>query len=320
MKVLFYSSEFVRMHEALLGAMRGHDVDTADEGSVASKIVSAEVLVSRPGAPLDSRFLRDAPNLKLQQQWGAGLEGIDFAACQELGIAICNTPSRGTGNAEGVAEIALLHMLLLGRKYAFAQENVRTGRMFSPRGISLWKKKACIVGLGNLGRTIAQRLSAMGMILRGVNRSPVEAALLQEAEIGEFFPLLRLHEAVAGCRFVVAALALDEGTRGIFDGAFFRSMDRGSFFVNVARGALVQEDALIDALDEEHLAGAGLDVLADEPPHPDNPLLTHPRVTLTPHIGGNTDESSKGILEFIRNNIDRLSRGEPLLSRQDLKR
>ena len=83
MKVLFYSSEFVRMHEALLGAMRGHDVDTADEGSVASKIVSAEVLVSRPGAPLDSRFLRDAPNLKLQQQWGAGLEGIDFAACQD---------------------------------------------------------------------------------------------------------------------------------------------------------------------------------------------------------------------------------------------
>jgi phosphoglycerate dehydrogenase-like enzyme len=137
--------------------------------------------------------------------------------------------------------------------------------------------------------------------------------------VKEFFPLNRLREAVAGCRFVVAALAHDTETHEIFDEAIFSAMDEGTFFINVARGGLVQEDSLIAALNEGRLGGAGLDVFASEPPHPDNPLLTHPNVTLTPHIGGNTDESAKGILEFIKNNADRLSRGEDPLSRQDLR-
>jgi phosphoglycerate dehydrogenase-like enzyme len=158
----------------------------------------------------------------------------------------------------------------------------------------------------------------MGMTLRGVNRSPLTADRLEQMKIGEFFPLNRLRDAVPGCRFVVAALALNDETRELFDEEIFRAMDEGSFFINVARGALVKEDSLLQVLNEQHLAGAGLDVLRDEPPHPDNPLLHHPSVTLTPHIGGNTDESAKGILEFIRDNIDRLSRGEEPLSRQDI--
>ncbi|MDR1977189.1 MAG: 2-hydroxyacid dehydrogenase [Synergistaceae bacterium] len=317
MKVLFYSKEFVQLRDTFLVWMKDHHVDTADETTIAQKIVDAEVLVSRPGAPVSAELLRSAPGLKLQQQWGAGLEGIDLDACRELGIAVCNTPSRGTGNAEGVSEIALLHMLLLGRKYSFAQENARTGKMFSPRGISLWRKTACVVGLGNLGRTITERLAVMGMTLRGVNRSPVAADRLEKMGVGEFFLLDRLREAVSGCRFVVAALALNDETRGLFDESFFRAMDKGAFFINVARGALVKEDDLLRALNEKHLAGAGLDVLADEPPRLDNPLLSHPSVTLTPHIGGNTDESAKGIFEFIRDNVERLARGEALLSRQD---
>ncbi|MDR3264610.1 MAG: 2-hydroxyacid dehydrogenase [Synergistaceae bacterium] len=317
MKVLFYSKEFCQLHDIIVESMRGHDADTADERTIGEKIVFAEVVVTRPGAPVSAELLRAAPRLKLQQQWGTGLDSIDRAACRDLGIPVCNTPSRGTGNAEGVSEIALLHMLLLGRKYAFAAENARTGKMFSPRGCSLWRKKTCVVGLGNLGQTIAERLAFMGMVLRGVNRSPAEPARLESMGVREFFPLNRLREAVAGCRFVVAALAHDAETHGIFDEAFFRAMDEGAFFINVARGGLVREDALIAALNDEHLAGAGLDVLADEPPRPGNPLLTHPRVTLTPHIGGNTDESAKGILEFIKSNVDRLSRGEDLLSRRD---
>ncbi|MDR1622961.1 MAG: 2-hydroxyacid dehydrogenase [Synergistaceae bacterium] len=317
MKVLFYSKEFVRIHDTFLGWMPEHHVDTADETTIEKKIADAEVLVTRPGAPVGKELLSMAPGLKLQQQWGTGLEGIDMDACRELGIVVCNTPSRGTGNAEGVTEIALLHMLLLGRKYAFASENARTGKMFSPRGISLWRKTACVVGLGNLGRTIAERLAVMGMTLRGVNRSPVSPDGLEKMGVKEFFPLNRLREAVPGCRFVVAALSLNDETRGIFDESFFRAMDKDAFFVNVARGALVDESALLRALDESRLAGAGLDVLKDEPPHPGNPLLSHPSVTLTPHIGGNTDESAKGIFDFIRDNVGRLSRGEEPLSRQN---
>lgn len=320
MKVLFYSDEFAKMRDVILAVIKGHEVDTAEEGAAEEKIAAAEVLVTRPGVPAGAELLRRAPKLKLLQQWGAGLEGIDFAACRELGIPVCNVPSKGTGNAEGVAEIALLHMLLLGRKYAFAQENVRTGKMFSPRGISLWKKTACIIGLGNLGSTLAGRLSAMGMTLCGVNRTPLSTQSLTDMGVTAFFPLARLREAVRGCRFVIAALAFSEETRGIFDGDFFHAMDQGAFFINIARGGLVREDALLHALNEGHLAGAGLDVLADEPPRPDNPLLSHPLVSLTPHIGGNTDASLEGIFGFIQSNIDRLSRGEAPLSRQDLKR
>jgi phosphoglycerate dehydrogenase-like enzyme len=319
MKVLFYGPTFVKMRDSLLAWMKGHEADTADERTAGEKIADAEVLVTIPAPPARRELLCAAPRLKLQQQWGTGLDGIDFAACRELGIAVCNTPSRGTGNAEGVAEIALLHMLLLGRGYARARDNLLAGKMFSPRGISFWKKKACVVGLGDLGRTIAERLAVMGMEVRGANRGPVTPERLEGMGVKECFPLSRLNEAVQGCHFVVAALALNDETRGLFDESFFRAMDKGAFFINVARGGLVKEDALLRALDEERLAGAGLDVLADEPPRSGNPLLTHPQVTLTPHIGGNTDESVKGIFDFIQNNVDRLSRGEELLSRRDAK-
>ena len=314
-KVLFYSKEFVKIHGAILNEMNGHEIDTADEETIKEKIGLAEILVTRPGGGVGAELLRAARSLKLQQQWGAGLEGIDLNTCRELGIAVCNVPSRGTGNAEGVAEIALLHMLLLGRKYGFAQENARTGRFFSPSGVSLWRKTVCVVGLGNLGRTIANRLAAMEMNVKGVNRSPAESSCLEKMGVKEFFSLDRLREAVPGCRFVVAALAFKDETRGLFNESFFQAMDKGSFFINVARGGLVVEEALLQALDEKHLAGAGLDVLTEEPPRLNNSLLNHPLVTLTPHIGGLTDEALRGILNFIRGNVNRLSRGEEPLSR-----
>jgi len=315
MKILFYSREFVKIHDAILSEMSGYEVDTADEGTIEEKIGLAEVLVTRPGGGVGAEILRAARKLKLQQQWGTGLEGLDLTTCRELGVTVCNVPSQGTGNAEGVAEIALLHMLLLGRKYAFAQENARNGKLFSPSGISLWRKTACVVGLGNVGRTIAGRLAAMGMNVKGVNRSSVEPSRLKEAGIKESFLLDQLRDVVSGCRFVVAALEFNNETRGFFDESFFRAMDKNSFFINVARGGLVDEEALLRALDEKRLAGAGLDVLAEEPPHLDNPLLNHPLVTLTPHIGGLTDEARKGILDFIKDNIARLARGEELLSK-----
>jgi phosphoglycerate dehydrogenase-like enzyme len=298
--------------------MDGYEADTADENTIKEKIGLADILVTRPGGGVDADTLRAARNLKLYQQWGAGLEGIDFNTCRELGITVCNVPSQGTGNAEGVAEIALLHMLLLGRKYSFAQENARNGKLFSPSGVSLWRKQACVVGLGNVGRAITIRLAVMGMNVRCANRSQIEQAHLEEIGVKELFPLGRLNDAVSGCRFVVAAIELNNETRGIFGESFFQAMDKGSFFINVARGRLVNEEALLRALDGKNLAGAGLDVLEDEPPRPGNPLLNHPLVTLTPHIGGLTDEARKGILDFIKGNAGRLSRGEEPYSRKNL--
>ena len=311
MKVLFHIKDLAKRRNEIIELMKGHEVDIADEETVKEKIALVDVLVTRPSSGVPTEVLHGAHNLKMQQQMGAGLENLDLDACRELGIIVCNVPSRGTGNAESVAEIALLHMLLQGRKYALAQENARMGKFFSPAGVSLWRKTACVVGLGNLGRTITNRLAAMGMNVRGVNRSPGPSdSDLKEMGIREFFTIERLREAVRGCHFVIATLAFNDETRGIFDESFFQAMGAESFFINVARGGLVVEEALIRALDEKRLAGAGLDVLAQEPPRLNNPLLNHPQITLTPHIGAMTDESFMGIMNFICENVDRLSRGE----------
>ncbi|GHS85963.1 hypothetical protein AGMMS49957_03170 [Synergistales bacterium] len=318
MKILFYSKELSQRKDDFVAWLPEHEVLTADEDTVMERIPDADVLITRPGVgdTISRGVLEAAGKLRLWHQWGAGLEGLDFEFCASRGIAVCNTPSRGTGNAEGVTEIAILHILLLGRKYAFAQDNIKKGKMFSPSGVSLWRADVCVVGLGNLGRTLAERLSAMGARVCGVNRTPPPPETLEEFGVKEFFPLKDLKKAVAGRRFVVAALALSDETREIFDDSFFAAMDKGAFFINVARGGLVDEAALLRALDSERLAGAGLDVFAKEPLESDNPLLTHKNVTLTPHIGGLTLAAQRAIFDFIHDNITRLAKGEPLAAQR----
>ncbi|GHV35560.1 hypothetical protein FACS1894187_08540 [Synergistales bacterium] len=318
MKILFYSKELSRRKDDFIAWLPEHEVRVADEDTVFERIADADVLITRPGvgSVMSRDALESAPKLKLWHQWGAGLEGLDFEFCAARGIAVCNTPSRGTGNAEGVTEIAILHMLLLGRKYAFACENMAKGKMFSPAGISLWRADVCVVGLGNLGRTLAERLSAMGARVCGVNRTSLPPDTLEEFGIKEFFSLKDLNKAVAGRRFVVAALAFSDETKEIFNDSFFDAMADNAFFINVARGGLVDEAALLRALDSGHLAGAGLDVFAQEPPARGNPLLTHKNVTLTPHIGGITSAAQQAIFDFIHDNITRLAKGEPLAAQR----
>ncbi|GHT01249.1 hypothetical protein AGMMS50276_28860 [Synergistales bacterium] len=318
MKILFYSKELSSRKDDFIAWLPDHEVIFADEDTVRDCIADVDVLITRPGvgSAIGRDVLASARSLKLWHQWGAGLEGLDFEYCASRGIAVCNAPSRGTGNAEGVTEIAILHMLLLGRKYAFAVDNMAAGRMFSPAGISLWRAKVCVVGLGNLGRTLSERLSVMGARVIGVNRSPLSQGALEEFGVKEFFSLNDLKKAVRSCRFVVAALAFSSETDRIFDDSFFAAMDEGAFFVNVARGGLVDEAALLRALDSGRLAGAGLDVFTQEPPEKDNPLLTHKNVTLTPHIGGITLAAQRGIFDFIYDNITRLAKGEPLAAQR----
>jgi len=158
-------------------------------------------------------------------------------------------------------------------------------------------------------------MKAFGMNVTGVNRTPPS----EEGVVDDFFPLSGLEQAVKGRRFVVVALALNAATENIFGESFFKAMDRDAFFINVARGGLVRRDALENALKEQWIAGAGLDVLWEEPHSPEDPILTHPAVTVTPHIGGVNDASFEGVLSFIVRNIDLLASGKNPLSRLDFK-
>jgi len=311
MNVVFWGKEFLRLKESLEKALSGHQVIIADPADGAGALASAEILVVRP-VTVDEKLLSGAPSLRLVQQWGAGAEGIDLEACSGRGVYACNVPSIGTGNAEGVAEIAFLHMLLLAKRFFRAQEKLREGKVYTPPGVALWGKKACIIGLGNVGRSIAARMKAFGMNVIGINRtSPSECSLWG---IDSYVPLDRIEEGVKGARFIVVSLALGPGTEGIIGERVFRAMERDAFFINVARGPVVDRQALEKALDDGLIAGAGLDVLWEEPHSPDDPLLNNPKVVVTPHIGGVNDASFAGVLGFIAGNVDLVAGGKPPLS------
>ncbi len=314
MKILFYPRTFEKLQGIVGPLLEGHEIEVADLSDIKDRIRMADVLVTGP-LDVDEELIRGASRLRLVHQWGVGVERIDLEACFRKGIDVCNVPSEGTGNAEGVAEIALMHMLLLSRRFGRCQESIRKRRLFSPQGVALWKKRACVIGLGNVGRNIVTRLKGMGMDVTGVNRT--ERGSFGSLGLDSFCSLDRLQDALPGCRFVILSLELNEDTRGIAGEDFFRSMDPGSYLINVARSELVSRTALESSLGRGHLAGAGFDVFWDEPADPEDPLLENSAVTLTPHIGGVTDEALMGVARSVAENVTRLARGLDLMNRLD---
>ncbi|MEA3508315.1 MAG: 2-hydroxyacid dehydrogenase [Synergistota bacterium] len=311
MKILFAGRAFEKLFPLFDRFFSEHDARIADFTNLQEALIDAEVLVTGP-MKIDASLLKGARRLKLIHQWGAGLEMVDIDACSDAGVALCNVPSGGTGNAEGVGEIAILHILLLARRYDRALENLRRERLHSPQGVSLWNKRVCVVGLGNVGRSVVGRLSGFGAKVTGVNRSWRDD--MDSLHLDSFYPLTKVLDALPGCRFVVMALGVGPGTSGIVDREFFGAMDPDSFLINVGRADLVRRDHLEEALDSGEIAGAGMDVFWDEPASREDPLLARSNVTLTPHIGGVTDEAVTGIARFIADNVSRFSRGERLLS------
>ncbi len=311
MRVLFSNRNFERLSEVIEPLFKGHEIKYANISEDVSLLEWADVLV-KGTEPFTAEMLSFAPNLKMVCQWGVGVEGIDIEACSAKGVFVCNVPSSNTGNAEGVAEVAILHMLLLAKGFNKSQENLKKGKVFSPRGLTLWRKRVCIVGLGNVGVTLASRLKPFGVTLVGVNRSWKDK--FDALKLDQFFTLDDVNAAVKGCRFVVLTLALTPQTEGLIGHEFFKNMDKDAFLVNVARANIVQREALESALREGHIAGCGLDVLWKEPPDPDDPILNMPNVYITPHIGGTNDAALRGIPAFIADNVNRISEGKLPLS------
>lgn len=306
MDILFAGKPFERFRRTFEKVFPGHGMRFVDDPELMDSISWPHVIILRPGI-FGEEHLSRAGNLILAQQWGAGVEGMDVDACTRHGVYACNVPSRGTGNAEGVAEIALLHMMLLGRRYKRSQEKIREGKFFTPPGSVLWKNRACVIGLGDVGHCIVERLTALGMNVVGVNRTLKNE--FTQWGLEQFYPLEKLDLALRDASYVILCMALNDQTRGFADEAFFQLMKKESFLINVARGPLVDRQALEKALEEQRIAGAGMDVLWEEPAFPGDPILVDPRVTVTPHIGGVTDASLEGVMHFIAANVKRVSMG-----------
>ncbi len=283
-------------------------VDETDKDTFLREMRDADVLL-HVLEPVTAAVIDVARRLRLIQKIGIGVNTIDLDAARRRGIAVCNMP--GT-NTQAVAEMTLLLMLATLRGLAQLDDQTRAGKgwelepkMSDDLG-ELSGRTVGLVGFGAVARRLVPMLQAIGAKVVYTSRQAVPDAAIP------YQPLLEL---LSIADVLSLHLPLTAETTGVIDAAAFAAMKRGSILINTARGPLVDEVALRDALTGGHLRGAGLDVFSHEPLSPDDPLLRRPNVVVTPHLAWLTTETLERSLAVITENCRRLDAGEPLLHR-----
>jgi phosphoglycerate dehydrogenase-like enzyme len=262
------------------------------------------------------RFLPDeaytqARRLKLVQVLSAGYDRVNIAGARAARVPIC---SNGGANSVAVAEHAIMLMLAVYRKLVLYHQNVAAGRWMQgmPRTEDVFElegKTVGLVGLGNIGQQVAKRLrgfDAKVIYYDAFRRTPEEETQLNV----QYVPLETLLETAD---VVSLHVPLNHDTQGMIDAKALARMKPKAILINTCRGEVVQEEALIDALRQGRILAAGLDTQAKEPADPDNPLLTLPNVTLTPHSAGPTVDSFRKRFHNGYANIQRVASGQPPL-------
>jgi phosphoglycerate dehydrogenase-like enzyme len=269
-------------------------------------MAAAEYLVGFVDALIDRDLFQSAPGLRLVQLLSAGYDRADLEAARAAGVPVCNN---GGANAVAVSEHAVLLMLAVSRQLVRQHLSVAAGSWRgnqTPRLHELRGKTLGIVGLGSIGRKTARLAQAFGMtvIYYDVARLPED----QEDLLDVRFRLLR--ELLREADIVSLHTPLNASTRHLIGADELALMKPSAILVNTARGPVVDEAALYQALTDGSLAGAGLDVFDQEPPLPDNPLLGLDNVTLTAHLAGPTFESNAARVRNAFDNVQRVARGE----------
>jgi hydroxypyruvate reductase len=262
-------------------------------------------IVTNAPVGASAELIAALPALEIISSSGVGLDAIDLPAARARGIVVTNTP--GVLN-ECVADTGLMLMLAVARRLGEAERFVRAGQWPGakfPLGSSLGGKVCGIVGMGNIGRAVARRAQACGMRIAYFNPSPRPdlawphhtdlAALAREAD------------------FLVLTLPGGPATRHIVDAALLRALGPAGFLINIARGSVVDQDALVAALQAGTIAGAGLDVFEHEPQVPAE-LLAMDNVVLTPHLASGTHETRNAMSALALANLQAHFSGQPVLT------
>lgn len=228
-----------------------------------------------------------ADRLKVIARYGVGVDNVDLLAARERGIVVTNTPG---ANAVSVAELTVGLILSLARSIPAAVQAARSGGWPRISGISLEGKTVGLLGFGAVGREVARRLA--GFECKLLTFDPACDLAAAEALGVQLIPQ---PELIRESDFLSLHLTLGPETRGLVDGEFLSQMKPGAYLINTARGELIDESALFDAVRIGHLRGAALDAFAEQPPKPDNPLLALPQVIATPHMGAHTDAATNAM-------------------------
>ena len=255
---------------------------------------------------VDRELLLDQPKLALIQTASDGYEEVDIDAASELGIWVSYAPADLTGNATSVAEFAILLLLGAARHLGEALRSIQGSPGRPPTlSLSLSGKTVCVVGLGTIGQQLVDRLRPFGVKMVATDECPENAPADVTA-----YPADQLNTAVAHADFVVICVRASKENENLINAVQLAAMKRGAILVNIARGMLIDEAALVDAVTHGQISAAGLDVLKNEPPDYKNPLLQLPQVLVTPHIAGLTDLMLAGTANYICQVIEELAAGK----------
>ena len=265
----------------------------------------AQALIVRNQTQVNRELLENAPNLKIVARAGVGLDNIDLDAANDCNVLVTYTPNE---NTISVAELTLAAMLSLARRIPAADQHVKRGgwdrQAFT--GSELYKKTIGILGLGRIGYQVALRAKAFGMTL--VAHDPFVSAS-ESWVIETDIEMVDASDLLQRSHFVCCHLPATKQTENLVSQSFFKEMRSDAFFINMARGQVVDEVALMLALEQDEIAGAALDVREQEPPGTDDPLSQFPNVLLTPHIGAFTVEAQERVVSAVCSDVDAVLSG-----------
>jgi phosphoglycerate dehydrogenase-like enzyme len=311
MKILFAAPE--NAWGGFLGLIRSelpeHHFDATGRFGVDS-LKGYDVLIPTM-SPITKEIIEEGDRLRLIQQCGSGLEGVDLDAAKGRNVWVANVPTDISGNADSVAELGIYMMIGLSRDIHGMANSLADKKMGVPQGKSLCGRTVGLVGLGGIGRALVKRLKTFDVRLIGIKRDNPQRAM---DELGlewaggphELKTLLQRSD------FVMLCLPLSAENRHLMNQNTFSYMKSNAFLINLSRGGLVARDALEEALASGRIRGAGLDVFWEEPPDPSDSIFKY-NVLATPHIAGSTDTSMQGIVKAVAENIRRIQKNlEPL--------
>jgi lactate dehydrogenase-like 2-hydroxyacid dehydrogenase len=270
------------------------------------QLTGIRAMITAGGTPLGAPIMDSLPALKAIVCYGTGYDGIDLAAAAQRGIAVGNSPA---ANSCAVADLAMTLMLAVTRRLLPADEYVRSGNWSSAKPSPLMRpqpgnpgRRVGVYGMGAIGRKIAARAAAFDMDVAYHSRSRHEVPWRYVAT---------LEELVEWCSVLMIAVRAGADTHHAIGADMLRKLGPEGYLVNIARGSVIDQQALIAALADNTIAGAGLDVYEKEPHAPDA-LTKFPNVVLTPHIGGHTLESHTAMQDCVMANLDAFFAGKPL--------
>ncbi|HEV7599251.1 MAG TPA: 2-hydroxyacid dehydrogenase [Bradyrhizobium sp.] len=277
-----------------------HEMFTPDQRA------GVRAMITAGGTPLGADMMDVLPALRAIVCYGTGYDGLDLAAAASRKIAVGNSPA---ANASAVADLAMTLMLAVTRRLLPADDYVRSGNWSAAKPSPLMKpqpgnpgRRIGVYGMGEIGRKIAARAAAFEMDVAYYSRSKHDVP---------YHYLPSLEALVEWCGVLVIAVRAGADTHHMIDAGMLQKLGPDGYIVNISRGSVIDQNALLAALTDKTIAGAGLDVYEKEP-HPPDALTGFPNVVLTPHLGGHTVESHIAMQDCVMANLDAFFAGKPL--------